>query len=475
MFNDIKSSPDYRWYVLATVSIGTFMSTLDSSIVNVALPTIAGQFHTQLSVLQWTVTAYLLAITSLLPVFGRLADMLGRKKIYVLGFVIFTMGSALCGFSTSIWFLISTRVLQAIGASMLMANSAAIIVSIFPLQERGRALGLTGTVVALGSMSGPALGGLLIGLLGWRSIFYINVPIGILGYLVAQSILPGDKPHKERESFDSVGAVLFAAGMTSLLMAINNSSAQGWSNPSILFGLFAGMALLALFIFNERRIPHPMIELSLFRNRPFIIGNICGWLSFVAMFANTMILPFYLQQVLNYRPSQVGLLMTAFPIAMAITAPISGRASDKHGPLLLTSGGLAITALGLFYFSTLTTTTTFYQVIPGSLLMGMGSGMFQSPNNSSVMSSVPPPKLGLAGGMSSLFRNVGMISGIALSVSLFEAWGGVSRPKLDQIPMFMHAYHSVMLVGMAIALLGAAISLNRRSYATAESSRQPEN
>jgi EmrB/QacA subfamily drug resistance transporter len=475
MFNDIKSSPDYRWYVLATVSIGTFMSTLDSSIVNVALPTIAGQFHTQLSVLQWTVTAYLLAITSLLPVFGRLADMLGRKKIYVLGFVIFTMGSALCGFSTSIWFLISTRVLQAIGASMLMANSAAIIVSIFPLQERGRALGLTGTIVALGSMSGPALGGLLIGLLGWRSIFYINVPIGILGYLVAQSILPGDKPPKERESFDSVGAVLFAAGMTSLLMAINNSSDQGWSNPSILFGLFAGLALLALFIFNERRIPHPMIELSLFRNRPFIIGNICGWLSFVAMFANTMILPFYLQQVLNYRPSQVGLLMTAFPIAMAITAPISGRASDKYGPLLLTSGGLAITALGLFYFSTLTTTTTFYQVIPGSLLMGMGSGMFQSPNNSSVMSSVPPPKLGLAGGMSSLVRNVGMISGIALSVSLFEAWGGVSRPKLDQIPMFMHAYHSVMLVGMAIALLGAAISLNRRSYATAESSRQPEN
>ncbi len=473
MFNDIKSSPDYRWYVLATVSIGTFMSTLDSSIVNVALPTISGQFHSELSVLQWTVTAYLLAITSLLPVFGRLADMLGRKKIYVLGFLIFTMSSALCGLSTGIWFLVGTRVMQAIGAAMLMANGAAFIVSIFPLHERGRALGLTGTVVALGSMSGPALGGLLIGMAGWRSIFYINLPIGILGYLVAQSILPGDKPHKERESFDNVGALLFAAGMISLLLAINSGSARGWSSPFILLGLFSGLVLLTLFIFNERRVTHPMIELSLFRNRPFVIGNLCGWLSFVAMFTNTMLLPFYLQHILNYSPSQVGLLMTAFPVAMAITAPISGHASDKYGPLFLTSGGLAITALGLFYFSTLTTAANFYQVIPGSLIMGIGAGMFQSPNNNSVMSSVPPTKLGLAGGINSLVRNIGMITGIALSVSLFEAWGGVTLPGLDQIPIFMHAYHSVMLVAMAIALLGAVISLNRRSYAPTEGCGQP--
>jgi len=470
MFDNIKSSPDYRWYVLATVSIGTFMSTLDSSIVNVALPTISGQLHSKLSVLQWTVTAYLLAITSLLPVFGRLADMLGRKKIYVLGFVIFTIGSALCGLSSSIWFLIGTRVLQAIGASMLMANSAAIIISIFPFNERGRALGLTGTVVALGSMSGPALGGLLIGMAGWRSIFYINLPIGILGYLIAQSILPNDKTHKERENFDILGALLFASGMISLLLAVNSGSDLGWSNPSVLLGLFSGLTMLILFVFNERRVPHPMIELSLFRNWPFVIGNLSGYLSFVAMFANTMLLPFYLQHILNYSPSQVGLLMTAFPIAMAISAPLSGHASDKYGPLFLTSGGMVVTAIGLFYFSTLTTTANVYQVIPGSLLMGLGSGLFQSPNNSSVMSSVPPPKLGLAGGINSLVRNVGMITGIALSVSLFEAWGGVSLPTANQIPVFMYAYHSVMLVGMAIALLGAVISLNRNSYASSDDS-----
>ncbi|PKM76412.1 MAG: MFS transporter [Firmicutes bacterium HGW-Firmicutes-15] len=468
MFEQIKTSPDYRWYVFATVSIGTFMSTLDSSIVNVALPTISGQFHAELSLLQWTVTAYLLAITSLLPVFGRLADMFGRKRIYVSGFVIFTIGSALCGLAPGIWFLVGTRVLQAVGAAMLMSNSAAIIVDIFPFQERGKALGLTGTVVALGSMSGPALGGLLIGLAGWRSIFYINLPLGIIGYLVAHSLLPEDKPGKGQESFDFAGAFLFAGGMISLLFAINTGSAWGWSNPPILLGMFLGLALLTLFIINERRVSHPMIALSLFRNRPFIIGNICGWLSFVAMFANTMLLPFYLQQILNYTPSQVGLLMTAFPVAMAITAPISGQASDKFGPLLLTSGGLAVSALGLFYFSTLTAAATFYQVIPGSLIMGVGAGMFQSPNNSSVMSSVPPPKLGLAGGISSLVRNVGMITGIALSVSLFELWGGITRPSINQIPIFMQAYHRVMLVAMAISLLGAFISLNRHSYAKPE-------
>ena len=464
MFENVKKSPNYRWYVLAAVSTGTFMSTLDSSIVNVALPTISEQFQVELSTLQWTVTAYLLAITSLLPVFGRLADMLGRKKIFGLGFIIFTSGSALCGLSPGIWFLVGARVLQAIGAAMLMANSAAIIVAIFPFQERGRALGLTGTVVALGSMSGPALGGILISLAGWRTIFYINLPLGILAYLLVQSILPSDQLLAEEESFDFAGAFLFAGGMISLLYSINSGSVWGWSNPLILLGLLCGLGLLTGFLINERRVIHPVIDLSLFRIHQFVIGNLCGWLSFVAMFANAMLLPFYLQQVLNCSPSQVGLLMTAFPVAMAITAPISGHASDKYGPWLLTSGGMLITAASLFYFSTLTPATVLYQVIPGSLLMGLGAGMFQSPNNNSVMSSVPRTKLGVAGGISSLVRNIGMISGIALSVSLFELWGGVTRPAPDQISAFMHAYQAVMLVGMGIALLGAAVSLNRYSY-----------
>lgn len=465
MFSNIKNSQNYRWYVFAAVSIGTFMATLDGSIVNVALPTISGKLFTNLSTVQWVVTAYLLTISSLLPIFGRIADISGRKKIYSFGFIIFTLGSVLCGLSQNIWFLVGMRILQAIGAAMLMSNSAAIIISVFPPQERGKSLGLIGTVVALGSLTGPAVGGLLIGLTSWRAIFYINLPIGIIGYICSSLILPVDQPKKEAESFDYIGAMAFTAGMVFLLMGINNGESWGWSSISIIISLALGIILLILFIFTERKVTHPIIDLSLFKNRPFLIGNISGWLSFVAMFSNTILLPFYLQQVLNFSPSQVGLLMTAFPVTLAIVAPISGHASDKFGPVALTTAGLAIVAIGLFYFSTLTATTSFYQIIPGSLLIGLGSGMFQSPNNSSVMSSVPPQKLGVAGGINSLVRNLGMIIGIAFSVSLFGALGGVNKPSSEQIPTFIFAYHVVMLVAMVVAIIGAIISVNRKGYA----------
>ncbi|MBC2724129.1 MFS transporter [Desulfosporosinus sp.] len=464
MLHTIKDSPNYRWYVLATVAIGTFMSTLDSSIVNVALPTISSQLHSDLSTLQWVVSAYLLTITSLLPIFGRIADMLGRKRIFAFGFIIFTLGSVLCGFAQTIWFLVGTRVLQAIGASMLMSNSAAIITAIFPPKERGRALGLIGTVVALGSLTGPALGGVIIGLTSWRSIFFINIPIGIIGYAAVLMILPNDVPNKEKERFDFTGAFTFTFGMLAVLLGITNGEAWGWSSLPVLGSLILGMVSIILFVMTERKVQHPMIHLSLFRNRPFLIGNLSGGLSFVAMFANTMLLPFYLQGILNYKPSQVGLILMIFPMVMAIVAPISGHASDRLGPMILTTSGLLITALGLFYFSTLSTTASFIRIIPGPMLMGLGAGMFQSPNNSSVMSSVSPQKLSIAGGINSLVRNLGMVIGIALSVSLFELWGGVSLPQPGQVEEFMFAYRSVMLVAMGIALLAAVISYSRKNY-----------
>lgn len=468
MFDNIKNSPNYRWYVLVTVAVGTFMATLDSSIVNVALPTISDQLNSNLSTLQWVVTAYLLTITSLLPVFGRLADLVGRKKVFALGFLVFILGSALCGLAENIWFLVGTRVFQAVGAAMLMSNSPAIITAIFPPKERGKALGLTGTVVALGSLTGPALGGILIDLAGWRSIFYINIPIGLIGFAAVLLILPMDVPIKEKERFDFIGALTFTFGMILVLLGITNGEDWGWSSFPVLLSLVLGMTSLVLFVQTERKVKHPMIDLSLFRNRSFLIGNLSGGLSFVAMFANTMILPFYLQGVLNYQPAQVGLILMVFPVVMAVAAPISGQASDKFGPMVLTTSGLVITGLGLFYFSTLTATASFYQVLPGSVLMGLGTGMFQSPNNSSVMSSVTPQKLGIAGGINSLVRNLGMVTGIAWSVALFEAMGGVTMPEPDQINAFMSAYHAVMLVAMVIAFVAAVVSFNRKSYAKAK-------
>lgn len=472
---NIKQSPRWRWFILATVSVGTFMATLDSSIVNVALPTISAQLHSDLSILQWVVTAYLLTISSLLPVFGRLADLLGRKKIYSTGFLVFTIGSGLCGFASNIWFLVGMRVLQALGASMLMSNAAAITTANFPPKERGRALGLTGTVVALGSLAGPAIGGILIGIAGWRSVFYINLPIGILGFIAAQIILPADTARSDKETFDFGGAVFFTMGMVSLLFAINNGQDWGWSSLPILAGLILGIVLLGLFFYSEARVDQPMIDLSLFKNRPFLIGNLSGLLSFISMFANTMLMPFYLQHILNYTPTQVGLLMTSFPLIMAVAAPISGHASDRIGPVALTTGGLAITAAGLFYLSSVTAVSPAWQIVPGPLLMGLGAGMFQSPNNSSVMSSVPRAKLGIAGGLNALVRNVGMVVGIAFSVTLFEnrqaaALMGITNPNQTQLATaFVSSYHTVMLAGGVIAVIAAFISFNRKGYALADS------
>lgn len=463
-----KSSDRYRWFILITVSIGTFMATLDSSIVNVALPTISSKLNSDLSTLQWVVTAYLLTISSLLPVFGRVADLLGRKRIFSIGFLIFTLGSILCGLATNIWFLVGMRILQAVGASMLMANSAALITANFSPKERGRALGLIGTVVALGSLTGPALGGVLVGLLDWRSIFYINLPIGIIGYLAAQIIIPPDTAQQKSETFDYVGALFFTLGIISLMFAISNGQSWGWNSYPILMGLIIGTLFLGLFFYTEVHVTNPMIDLSMFRIRAFFIGNLTGLLSFVAMFANVMLMPFYLQHVLNYNPTQVGLLMTSFPLMMAIVAPLSGHASDRIGPTILTTTGLCVTALGLFYLSTLTTTSLFWQIAPGLLLMGLGAGLFQSPNNSSVMGSVPPNKLGVAGGINALVRNVGMVIGIAFSVSLFENrqamfLNGVTNPtSVQKMNAFMSAYHTVMLVSMGIALIAALISLNRK-------------
>jgi EmrB/QacA subfamily drug resistance transporter len=469
-----KNSTNYRWYILANVSIGTFMSTLDSSIVNVALPTISGNLHSDLSVLQWVVTAYLLVISSLLPLFGRIADLVGRKRVFSMGFLIFTLGSLLCGLANNIWFLVAMRVFQAIGASMLMANNAAIITAVFPPQERGRALGLTGTVVALGNLSGPAIGGLLLGIASWRSIFFINLPIGLLGYWASRVILPPDQPRKDRETFDNLGAFFFSTGMISILFALNNGQDWGWSSSPILIGLILGISLLISFFFTETRVLHPMIELSLFKNRPFLIGNISGFLSFIALFSNMMLMPFYLQHILNFSPSQVGLMMTAFPLMMAFVAPLSGRASDRIGPVALTTSGLVFISLGLFYLTTVSANSTTWQVIPGPLLMGIGSGLFQSPNNSSVMSSVPKPKLGVAGGINALVRNVGMVVGTALSVALFEnrqaaLLKGISNPDtLQQTSAFLTAYHTVLYTGAIIALIAAFISLSRKGYARAE-------
>lgn len=469
MQNKLRELLYYKWLIFGVTAIGTFMAVLDSSIVGVALPVIAVELGIELPMAQWVVSAYLLVITILLPLFGKIGDLYGRRRVYLLGIGIFTLGSFLCSIAQSIGVLIAARIVQAIGASMLMANSPAIISVTFPGKERGRALGMIGTVVALASMSGPSLGGLLVGAFNWQSIFYINIPIGIVAYCGGYLVLPKEESCK-KGTFDIVGAMLFAMGMTGVLCVLINGHEWGWSSYLVKEIGIVAVLLLGVFVWYEGRVEHPMIDLSLFKRWPFLAGNISGLLSFMAIFSNNMLLPFYLHSVLLLSPAEIGLAITPFPLVMAVTAPISGYLSERINALILTCTGLTVMMFGLLYLSTLDGQSLIWQVAIGQAIMGFGQGMFQSPNNNSVLSSVPTEKIGLASGISALMRNVGMVSGIAVSVSVFEnkrqqeLAGLVSPDQAAYVSAFLVAYHTALVIGACFAGLGALVSLSRKGH-----------
>ncbi|MBP2644883.1 MAG: drug resistance transporter, EmrB/QacA subfamily [Firmicutes bacterium] len=469
MTNTLSNPIHNPWLILTVTATGTFMATLDAGIVSVALPTITASFQADLPLAQWVVSAYLLVISSLLPIFGRAGDMYGHRLVYTSGFVVFTVSSIACGLSHSIGSLIAMRVLQAIGASMLMANAPGIVARAFPPSLRGRALGINGTVVALGSMTGPGLGGLLVGTLGWQSIFFVNIPVGIAGIMLARIFLPsGEKKHDE--TFDFKGAACFSLGICILLLVLSHGVDWGWTSFYVKAGFTVSILSFFLFFHIEKRTEHPMIDLSLFRIRPFLAGNLSGLLSFMAVFCNSIMLPFYLSTVLQLSPTQIGLLITPFPLIMAVTAPFSGYLSDKISPVILTTGGLAITTAGLLVLSTLGTTTSLWQIAIMQGVLGLGNGFFQAPNNNSVMSSVPQSKTGIAGSINALMRNLGMVTGTAAAVSVFEnhrryLLADIAQPDhVQTIAAFLSGYHSALLVGAAFAAIGAFISLNRKAH-----------
>jgi len=466
----LRALPYYPWLIFGVTVMGTFMAVLDSSIVNVALPIIATNLHIELPIAQWVISAYLLMITILLPVFGKMGDMYGRRKIFLSGFIIFTIGSLMCGLSSTIWYLVAARVVQAVGASMLMSNSPAIISATFPGKERGRALGMIGTVVALASMIGPSLGGILVGVFSWQSIFYINLPIGFIACFLGYFILPAEEKCQQG-LFDVRGAILFAVGMTGFLLVLMNGYEWGWSSCCVISISIATTVLLSLFVWYENRRKQPMIEMSLFKHWPFLAGTISGLLSFIAMFSNSILLPFYLHSILLLSPTEIGLAITPFPLLMAITAPISGYLSERISPVILTSAGLTIMMTGILYLATMDGHSLIWQIMIGQGVIGFGNGMFQSPNNNSVLSSVPKEKVGLASGISALMRNVGMVSGTAITVSIFESTRQLEVSKmipgdpLGYTNAFLVAYHTALVIGACFAGLAALLSLSRKGHA----------
>ena len=461
-----------KWAVFSIVAIGVFMATLDSSIVNISLPKISSDFGVPLNgAVEWVIIAYLVMTAAVLMSAGRLADMIGRKIIWIVGLFLFTGGSALCGASPALWFLIDARAFQGLGGALLFASSPVMLTTAFPASERGRALGLNAVMVALGVSVGPTLGGFITAYFTWRWIFYVNVPLGIIGIILTFRVLT-EKVHRNPGKFDPAGAILLAVGLALVSASLSFGQEIGWASPFIIAGLVIGVIALIALPFVERRVQAPIIDLSLFKNRIFVSANLSLVLSFLALFAVSFIMPFYLEQLRNFPVQIVGLLLTPLPIMIAIVAPISGRLADRFGSTRwLASSGLAIACVGLVLVSFLNAHSSVIDIIWRLLVTGFGQAHFQSPNNSALLGSAPPQQRGVASGFLATGRVMGQSLSVALAGAIFAGLGGSAAGlalqqghphNLTQLQnTFVTGFHASLIVCAIIAAVGVFASLVR--------------
>jgi len=443
-----------KWAILIIVILSTFMSALDGSIVNVALPKMARALHVETSNIQLVPIIYLIIITGTVLIFGRLGDIYGKTKMFRFGLGLFTFGSLLCGLTSSFALLLAARVIQASGAAGTMANSQGIIAETFPANERGRALGLSGTAVALGSLVGPGLGGIIVGAGRWEYIFLINVPIGLIVLYFASKLLA--KGHKTAQGkLDGAGAVLIMLTIVPLFMAISEGLNRGYTDPMILAGFFVSIISFFLFIKLEKKSQNPLVQLQIFENKLFSLSVFCGFITFVAMFCSNIILPFYLQDVMSYSPQHAGLILMAYPLILMVASPFSGHLSDKMGSEILTFLGLVLTSLGLFFMSSLNEHSALSTMIILIATMSLGMGLFQSPNNALIMSTVSRDKLGIAGSINALVRNMGMVCGISLATTLLYRM--MSYRLGYRVTDFVAGNNDAFIFGMKIVYITAAV------------------
>ncbi len=402
-----------KWLILATTGMGIFLATVDGSIVNVALPTLVRKLGTDFSVIQWVVLSYLLTVTTLMLSIGRLGDMVGKKKLYAVGFVVFTAGSVLCGLSPSVYWLIGFRVIQAFGSALIMALGMAIVTEAFPPYERGTAIGISGATVSVGIAIGPSLGGIILSFLSWRWIFLVNLPIGIIGTVMVLRYVPAASK-QDNQRFDFLGALLLLISILSLLLGLTFGQQMGFTQPRVFVLICIWLISLAFFIAVELKSAHPMVRLDFFRSTQLSINLINALVAFIGIAGTIILLPFYLQNILGYPAIMVGLLLCVIPIMLGITSPIAGFLSDKFGTEKISVIGLFFVLLGFYASSFLSEQTTTVEYILRILPIGVGMGIFQSPNNSSIMGSVPKEHLGIASGMISVSRTLGQTVGTAI-------------------------------------------------------------
>ena len=432
----------YRWMALGLVCLGIFLGTLDTSIINIALPILAAEFDVATDQVIWVSLIFILVSTGLGLVMGRLGDLYGRKLLYIVGFVLFTVAAALSAVAGSLPELLGARTVQAIAASMVIANGAAIVTASFPAHQRGQALGIMIATVGAGVAAGPVLGGVLVEVLNWRAIFWTRVPLGIIGAVLVTAILR-DAPAEQRpKGLDLSGSFVLFFLMSTAVLAVNRGAAWGWASREIV-GLFvATVVLLVAFWRIELRSSSPVLELDLFRQRPFSGGILAAVLQFFGLSAVIILMPFYLVEGRGFSTLEAGAIMAGFPLAMLFVSPISGRLSDRMKPRIVAVVGLVVVAGGLLFLATLSPTTSVAGLVLRLVVVGTGTALFSTPNTMVIMACVGADRLGTASAAQTTARTVGNAIGIAVAGALFTS--EAARYALAHAPL-----------GIADPILGA--------------------
>ena len=473
-----------RWLSLSVASLATLLVTADTGQLSIALPVIITEFNADLTLASWIALVYALITASLYLPCGRLSDLVGIGKVFSAGFLLYSASALAAGWSQNAEQLILFRAFQAAGSALIMANNFALVTALFPPEERGRAMGISGgTVSALGYTLGPVLGGLLTYAFGWRSNLYLSAMLAFVGLGVARYLLPPESfkgSSVRKEPFDFPGTITFALSISLLLLALATAQKGTWRSPLVAVEFLGGIVVLVLFVWLEHRARFPLLDLTLFRIPAFTLGNTARGISFVTMSINVLLMPFFLQLGMRLDPLQAGFLVVPTPFAMALLAPLTGWMSERFIPERLCSLGLLINAVAFFFLSFLSMETTSFTVILCLSVLGFGMGLFQTPNNNLLMSSLPRQRLGVGSSFLSIVRSLGNSVGAALaativSAQLLAATGGTSLQNLGGnlgtengapvLAAFLQGFHYTYLLAALLCLMGAALSAVRVSDA----------
>lgn len=468
ILNDFTKDPKVqkrRWWTITTIGLYAVMATLDTSIINVALPVISHDLTLSMSKAEWIVSIYLVVICALLLVMGSIGDFVGKVKIYRTGTILFTLGSFLADFDVNFQLLLIARVIEGVGAAMTMANSMGIISEVFSINERGRALGLFAAFTSIGSIAGPAVVGLILSFLPWGYIFWINVPVGTLAILIGLYSLPNDLTETKIQ-LDWSGIITMVLSIIFFYITMNLAQQIGFINLPVVSALFATIFLLASLIHFEKNTTTPLIPLSLFSSRSFSVGLISGCINFVIVFFSNIIMPFYLENERGFSAYKAGIILMIFPLVQIVISPLSGILTDKMGPHKLLLSGAFILGLSQIIRAFWGLSVSMVSVALVLVLLGFGNGLFQSPNNTAVMTSINDNKyLGIGGSLYSLARELGMIIGVTLSTTiLFNAMSFISKKKVLTYPtghpaIFMFGFRTSFFIGALLCLLTLCLTV----------------